>query len=69
MTKKFDAVETSASLGAKISPAFTRDGPLRITSRDCVMCGPATDCICHTIEFGSDEYFTRLDRLHGKAPK
>jgi hypothetical protein len=54
-------------LGAKWSPALTREGPLTITSRDCVLCGPAMDCICHTIEFGSDEYFARLDRIHGKA--
>lgn len=33
-------------LGAKWSPAFSRPGPLRITARDCVLCGPAQDCQC-----------------------
>ena len=33
-------------LGAKWSPAFSRPGPLVITSRDCVLCGPARDCSC-----------------------
>jgi hypothetical protein len=54
-------------LGAKWSPAFSRPGPLTITARDCVLCGPHQDCICHTIEFGSPEYFARLDRLHGRG--
>lgn len=39
----------------------------QITARSCVICGPDTDCICHTIEFGSDEYFARLDRAHGRG--
>ena len=33
-------------LGAKWSPAFSRPGPLVITSRDCVLCGPERDCQC-----------------------
>lgn len=53
-------------LGAKVSPALTRPGPLVITARDCVICGPDTDCICHTIEFGSPEYLARFDRIHGR---
>lgn len=61
-----DLVKLVKALNGKISPALTRPGPLRITSRDCVICGPKTDCICHTIAFGSDEYFARLNRLHGK---
>jgi hypothetical protein len=61
-----DPVQILESLGAKMSPALTRNGPLTITSRDCVMCGPDTDCICHTIAFASPEYFERLDRLHGR---
>jgi hypothetical protein len=63
-----DALEVLNSLGAKVSPALTRPGPLRITARDCVLCGPHQDCICHTIEFASPEYFARLDALHGKHP-
>lgn len=59
-------MEALRALGAKISPALTRPGPLSITSRDCVICGPDMDCICDQIEFGSPEYFTRLDRLHGR---
>ena len=55
------------ALGAKWSPAFTRPGPLTITARDCVICGPDDDCRCHEVEFGSDEYFARLDRLHGRT--
>jgi hypothetical protein len=54
-------------LGAKWSPAFSRDGELSITSRDCVICGPSMDCICSTIEFGSPEYMARLDKLHGRT--
>lgn len=61
-----DPVAALKSLGAKVSPALTRPGPLVITARDCVICGPDTDCICHTIEFGSPEYFARIDRLHGR---
>lgn len=61
-----DPVAILGDLGAKWSPAFTREGPLTITARDCVICGPGTDCICHTIEFGSPEYYARLDRLHGR---
>lgn len=54
-------------LGAKMSPALSRPGPLRITSRDCVLCGPEQDCRCAEVEFGSAEYFARLDRLHGRG--
>jgi hypothetical protein len=54
-------------LGAKWSPAFSRPGPLTFTARDCVLCGPHQDCRCSEIEFGSDEYFARLDRLHGRT--
>lgn len=61
-----DPLEALNTLGAKVSPALTRPGPLRITARDCVICGPDQDCICHTIEFGSAEYMARLDALHGR---
>jgi len=64
-----NAKEALDQLGAKWSPAFSRPGPLTFTARDCVICSalnPGTDCICHTIEFGSDEYFARFDRLHGR---
>ena len=37
----------------------------QITSRSCVLCGPSKDCDCHTVEFGSDEYFARIKRAHG----
>jgi hypothetical protein len=66
MAESKEPMEILRELGAKISPALTRPGPLSIGSRDCVICGPDMDCICHTIEFGSDEYFARLDRLHGR---
>jgi hypothetical protein len=38
-----------------------------VTSRSCVICGPARDCDCHTVKFGSDEYFARMDRAHGRS--
>ena len=60
-------LEILNALGAVISPALTRPGPLTITARDCVLCGPEQDCRCHEAEFGSDEYFARLDRLHGRS--
>ena len=69
MSTNPDPMQILDSLGAKWSPAFSRPGPLTITSRDCVLCGPQQDCICDSIKFGSAEYFDRLDRLHGKAPR
>lgn len=57
-------LEILDALGAVVSPALTRPGPLVVAARDCVLCGPEQDCICHTIEFGSPEYMARLDRLH-----
>lgn len=54
-------------LGAKWSPAFSRPGPLVFTSRDCVLCGPDQDCRCAEVEFGSPEYFARIDALHGRS--
>ena len=53
------------SLGARWSPAFSRPGPLTITSRDCVLC-PGMDCECADVEFGSDRYFAKLDAIHGR---
>lgn len=41
-----DAVEILRKLGARWSPAFSRSGPLVITARDCVLCGPERDCRC-----------------------
>jgi hypothetical protein len=61
------AREILGQLGAKWSPAFSRPGPLIFTARDCVLCGPDQDCRCAEIEFGSAEYFERLDRLHGRT--
>jgi hypothetical protein len=52
------------------SPAFARDGELTFTARDCAICSrlnPGEDCICNSIQFGSAEYFARLDRLHGRG--
>jgi hypothetical protein len=37
-------------LGARWSPAFSRPGPLVITARDCVLCGPQQDCQCRPCE-------------------
>jgi hypothetical protein len=59
------ALEILADLPAKLSPAFTRHGPLTFTSRDCVMC-PGMDCECAEIEFGSPRYFAKLDAIHGR---
>jgi hypothetical protein len=64
--RKSKAEKMVKALNGKVSPALTRRGPLVITARDCVICGPKTDCICHTIKFGSPEYFARIDRLHGR---
>ena len=64
-----DAKTALDQLGAKWSPAFDRPRPLHFTARDCVICNvvrPEQDCNCHEIEFGSDEYFARLDRVHGR---
>ena len=67
MTGPDNPMDILREMGAKISPALTRPEPLRITARDCVLCGPDTDCYCHTIEFGSPEYMARLgNRLHGR---
>jgi hypothetical protein len=69
MSEPKEPMDILRDMGAKISPTLTRPGPLEINSRSCVICSalnPGEDCICHTIEFGSDEYFARLDRLHGR---
>jgi hypothetical protein len=51
--------------------SFLMSGDLQagaqITSRSCVLCGPGKDCDCASVEFGSDEYFARIDRAHGRA--
>jgi hypothetical protein len=62
-----DPMDMLRRLNARISPALTGDAPL--DSYSCVLCGPLTACICHTIEFGSNEYFARLDRAHGRQPR
>ncbi len=64
--RHMDAKKALDSLGAKWSPTFDRPGPLVITARDCVLCGPDMDCRCNEIEFGSAEYMARLDKLHGR---
>jgi hypothetical protein len=61
-----DPVSIVRSLGGKMSPALSRRGPLRITSRDCVLCGPSKDCDCASVEFMSPEYLRRLDAAHGR---
>lgn len=38
----------------------------QITSRSCVLCGPNKDCDCASVEFGSEEYFARINRAHGR---
>lgn len=38
----------------------------QITARSCVLCGPGKDCDCASVEFGSDEYFERINRAHGR---
>jgi hypothetical protein len=43
-----DPAEIIRALGGKFSPAFDREGPLVFTSRDCVLCGPQTDCECRS---------------------
>lgn len=55
--------------GRGISALFSGDLAVgaQITSRSCVLCGPDKDCDCHTVEFGSDEYFARIDRAHGRG--
>ncbi|KJE20343.1 hypothetical protein FF36_05317 [Frankia torreyi] len=50
-----DAVEAVQALGGLISPDMAT----------CVICGPS--CRCAEVEFGSDEYFARLDRVHGRT--
>lgn len=40
-----DPLEILNALGAHWSPAFSRPGPLLITSADCVLC-PGTRCQC-----------------------
>jgi hypothetical protein len=62
------ASEILDQLGAKWSPAFTRPGPLTITSRDCVLC-PGMDCECADITFGSPRYFAKLDAIHGREAR
>lgn len=63
---KDDPVSIVKSLGGKMSPAFSRRGPLNITSRDCVLCGPSKDCDCASVRFGSAEYLRRLDAAHSR---
>jgi hypothetical protein len=67
-----DPMSILRELGAKISPALTRPGPLSITAYDCAICSvldPGTECRCHEIEFASAEYLERLDRLHGRPAR
>lgn len=66
MPNEISPVKIVNELGGLISPALLRQGPLEFISRDCVICGPNIDCICDSIEFGSAEYFVRLDRIHNR---
>jgi len=68
MTEKQNPITALDALGAKWSPAFSRPGPLTLTSRDCVLC-PGMDCECADIEFGSDRYFAKLDAIHGRSKR
>jgi hypothetical protein len=45
-----DPMAALLALGARVSPALTRPGPLVITARDCVACGPDRDCQCRPCE-------------------
>lgn len=49
-----------------MSGALFGEGPIEITLRSCVLCGPDKDCDCASVQFGSDEYFARVNRAHGK---
>lgn len=55
--------------GRGISAIFSGDlaTGAQITSRSCVLCGPDKDCDCINVEFGSEEYFARIDRAHGSG--
>jgi hypothetical protein len=66
MAKQVDALAALRSLGALISPDLATGN---ITSRSCVLCGPQKDCDCASVEFGSPEYFARIDRAHGRKPR
>jgi hypothetical protein len=59
-----DPLGVLQALGALISPALTGDAPLDQFA--CVLCGPSRPCDCASVEFGSTEYFARLDRAHGR---
>ena len=61
-----DPIAALDSLGAKWSPAFSRPGPLVITARNCVLCS-GIECECAGVEFGSDRYFAKLDKIHGRT--
>lgn len=54
--------------GSGFSALFSGDlaAGATITARSCVLCGPDKDCDCIDVEFGSDEYFARIDRAHGR---
>lgn len=54
--------------GHGISALFSGDlaAGATITARSCVLCGPNKDCDCASVEFGSEEYFARIDRAHGR---
>jgi len=49
-----------------MSGSLFGQGPIEITSRSCVLCGPDKDCDCASVQFGSDEYFARINRAHGR---
>lgn len=61
-----DPVETLNTLGAKWSPDLDSyaAGELDASQVRCVLCANAP-CACP--EFGSDEYFTLVNRRHGKT--
>ena len=60
-----DPIEMIHQLGGKWSPAFDRPGPLTFTSRDCVLCGPQTDCECRPC---TATYENRYHLATGRAP-
>jgi hypothetical protein len=62
------AAGARAALSWKWSPAFSRPGPLTVTSRDCPLC-VGLDCECADIEFGSARYLAKLDAIHGRQPR
>lgn len=68
MAQKNPAPRTVKTKGASIimSGALFSEGPMQITSRSCVLCGPDKDCDCASVQFGSDEYYARIDRAHNR---